>query len=91
MARFTGNNATPTDAWTLAAQADADQNSRERCSLYNQAEQLMVNEVVATTIVATTVYESLNPYVVKPWVSGYNLRNFFLAPDTWAKVHILGH
>jgi oligopeptide transport system substrate-binding protein len=83
---FSGNNATPTDAWALATQADADQNSKERYSLYNQAEQLMVNEVVATT-----VYESLNPYVVKPWVSRYNLKNFFLAPDTWAKVQILAH
>lgn len=39
------NNETATDAWTLLAQADADQNATERYALYNQAEQLLVNEV----------------------------------------------
>lgn len=83
---FNGSNATPTDAWALIAQADIDQNTTERYALYNQAEQLLVNEVAGTEI-----YQTLNSYVVKPWVSGYALKNYFLAPNAWANVQILAH
>jgi oligopeptide transport system substrate-binding protein len=82
-----GNNENPTDAWALMAQADADQNTSERYALYNQAEQLLVNEVAGTEI-----DQSLNSYVVKPWVAGYTLSAFgFVAPNAWANVQIQAH
>jgi hypothetical protein len=45
----------------------------------------------APAIPATELYQTLNSYVVKPRVSGYNLQTFVFEPNAWAHIQILAH
>ncbi len=71
----------------LTNKADVDQNQTERFSLYNQAEELAVDEVGWIPF-----SQNKNTYVVQPWVHGLSIDAGGLVPDSeWANIYVTQH
>ena len=71
----------------LAVKADVDLNPTERLSLYNQMEELAVDEVAWIPF-----SQSKNLYVVAPYVKGFVIdAGGITPPDAWPSVQIMAH
>jgi len=74
-------------AWQLMAQADVEQNPGTRMSLYNQAEQQLVNDVAWIPYM-----QPKGIWRIKPYIQGYNPTSLGLLSDLdWANVEVLAH
>jgi peptide/nickel transport system substrate-binding protein/oligopeptide transport system substrate-binding protein len=86
----TGNNASDIhdpNLDKLFKQADLERDPNKRMALYNQAEQIIVNEVPWIT------YEQSKAlWRLRPWVRGFGLNSLGLMVDTaWPNVYIASH
>ncbi len=71
----------------LTAQADVEQDQAKRFALYNQAEELAVDEVAWIPF-----NQGKNIYVFQPWVKGFVQSAGGLTPDlVWPNVSIAAH
>ncbi len=71
----------------LTNKADVDQNPTDRFNLYNQAEEIAVDDVGWIPF-----SQNKNTYVVQPWVQGLSVDAGGLVPDSeWANVYVTQH
>src|SRR5262249_40312966 len=74
-------------AWSLMKQADQEQDPTKRMSLYNQAEQQLVNNVAWIPYV-----QPKGIWRIKSYIQGYNPSSLNILSDLdWANVVVLAH
>jgi peptide/nickel transport system substrate-binding protein/oligopeptide transport system substrate-binding protein len=74
-------------AWKLMSQADVEQDPAKRMSLYNQAEQQLVNDVVWIPYI-----QPKGIWRIKTYIQGFNPSALDLLSDLdWANVVVLAH
>lgn len=78
------DNSEQQDVQKMLVQADSNPDQPSRLLQYNQAEQKLINDVVAIPL-----YQETSTYVLKPCVSGViDNAQQFTPPDDWAKIYI---
>ena len=86
-AQYNDGNVNVPDATALMTKADAEQNQQQRIADYQQAEQLLVNQVAWMTLDQAKAF-----YQVRSYVNGYTEDAQGDVPlDQWQKMYIVSH
>src|SRR5262249_13441907 len=73
--------------WQILAKADVEQNKSVRMALYNQAEQLLINDIAWIPLL-----QGANAARLKPYIQGYVPSALNLISDKdWPNVVVLSH